>query len=362
MSRKKQYYNIENMLKTNAQYMMLLGQRSNGKSYQAKETVLKAAYENDYKFVYLRRWREDIKVKSVQAYFGDVNVSKITNKEWTGIKAWNGDLYFSRTNENGEEEKSESIGRYCALNEAERYKSWVFTSDKTYYAYIIYEEFITDKVYLQNEPTTLQQFVSTVARHKELHCMLIGNTLSRVCPYFNEWCLDGVLNQKQGTIEIYHFHVQETIIDIAVEYCTNANFENKMFFGQAAKQIVTGEWDTTDVPKLPRKQYEYECIYKVLIIYQKFAFMVELLIEPKEGGKICFVYPYKRKFDKVEDIKNKRIITNTFSDLPYINCKLDITKKAEYYIAECFRMDKVCYSDNMTGSDFKNVMKVFKFS
>ena len=107
-------------------------------------------------------------------------------------------------NEKGEEVKLAECGTYCALNEYERYKSWAFVD----YSYILYEEFITDGVYLNDEPRLLQQFVSTVARLKRITVILIGNTLSRVCPYFNEWCLEGVLKQKQGTIEVYHFHQQ----------------------------------------------------------------------------------------------------------------------------------------------------------
>lgn len=51
MPKKKKYYDISNLLKTKAQYMILLGQRANGKSYQAKLTVLKEAYENNRWFV-----------------------------------------------------------------------------------------------------------------------------------------------------------------------------------------------------------------------------------------------------------------------------------------------------------------------
>lgn len=350
MARKPKYYDISEVLKTNAQYIMLLGQRANGKSYQAKKTVLEDAYNNGTHFVYLRRWKADITAKAVQSYFEDMPISTITKGTWTGVRAWNGDIYFTRLNEDNVEVKSESIGRYCALNESERYKSWAFVN----YSYIVYEEFITDKIYLTDEPRQLQQFVSTVARHSSLTVLLIGNTLSRVCPYFNEWCLEGALKQKQGTIEIYHFHVQDSVIDIAVEYCANANAENKMFFGQTAKQIVTGEWDTVDVPKLPRKQYEYEKIYEVLLRYQKFEFVIELLIEPIHGGKICHVYPLtsKRHID--------RLITEEFSDLPNVTTKLDVNIKPEYMISECLRMDKVCFSDNLTGSDFKNVMNVFR--
>lgn len=347
---KKQYYDITNVLKTKAQYIILLGQRANGKSYQAKKTVLENAYNNKRKFVYLRRYKADIKTKAVETYFADMPISKITNGEYSGITAWNGDIYFTSVNEKGETVKGEIIGKYCALNEYERYKSWAFVD----YDYILYEEFITDNIYLTDEPRQLQQFVSTVARHNSMTVLLIGNTLSRVCPYFSEWCLEGVLKQKIGTIEIYHHHLEDSVVDIAVEYCANSNFENKMFFGQSAKQIVAGEWDTTDVAKLPRKQSEYECVYEVLVEYQKFQFVIELLVEPINGGVICFIYPF------TGTRKIHRKITNTFSDNPMVSARLDITRRPEYLINECFRLGKICYSDNLTGSDFKHVNDVFR--
>lgn len=347
------FYDISNMLKTNAQYMMLLGQRANGKSYQVKETVLKEAYLG-IPFVYLRRWQADIKQLFVESYFSDMPIKRITHGAWEGVKAWNGGLYFYKKSEKGDILKSDIIGRYCALNEYERYKSNVFHAKN-----IIYEEFITDKVYLNEEPRLLQHFVSTVARLDEVRVFLVGNTLSRVCPYFSEWCLDGVLNQKQGTIEVYHHHFtleggDESVVDIAVEYCATANVHNKMFFGQSAKQIVSGEWDTMDMPKLPKPREWYEKVYEVLVEYQKFKFVIELLIEPFEGGKICFVYPHTK------NRKVLRKITNQFSDNPFVSAKLDIRKRPEALINECFRLGKVCYSDNLTGSDFKHVNDTFR--
>lgn len=351
MARKKiNYYDISNMLKTQAQYMILLGQRANGKSYQAKKTVLEDAYENGTRFVYLRRWQADIKAKAVQNYFGDIPIKKITNGEYTGIVAWNNSIYFTTEDEKGETVKAKEIGYYCALNEYERYKSWVFKD----ISYILYEEFITDSIYLNDEPRLLQQFVSTVARNNRITVLLIGNTLSRVCPYFVEWCLDGVLKQKQGTIEIYHYHVDDGVIDIAVEYCANANAENTMFFGQTAKQIVTGEWDTKDVAKLPRKKEEYEKVYEVLVEYQKFKFVIELLIEPIKGGIICYVYPM------TSNRKIMRVITDEFSDSPFVSSKLDITKRPEQLISKCISLGKICYSDNLTGADFNNVLAHFR--
>ena len=344
------YYDISEMLKTNAEYMMLLGQRSNGKSYQVKKTVLEDFYFNETKFIYLRRWKADIKQKEVSTYFDDIPIAKYTNREYNSVRAMNGFIYLCKIEDGLIVEKRE-MGRYCALNEYERYKSQVFMNYKN----IVYEEFITDSIYLNDEPILLQQFVSTVARLDKIRVFLIGNTLTRVCPYFHEWCLENVLKQKQGTIEIYKYHMEDNVeVKIAVEYCANTNNKNTMFFGQAAKQIVTGEWDVKEVPKLPRQLYEYEKIYEVMVVYQAFKFVLELLIEPKEGGVIIFVYPY------TSNRKIQRIITDEFSDKPYISSKLDIDKKPELLMLKALRMDKVCYSDNLTGSDFSKVIEKLK--
>ena len=343
--RKGKYYNISNLLSTEANYMMLLGERANGKSYQVKKTVLEAAYSQHRWFVYLRRYQADIRTKAVSAYFEDMPIRDITNGEYTGVMAYNGEIYFTTRDEDGDVKKGLRIGRYCDLNDLERYKSWAFPD----FDYIVYEEFITDSIYLNDEPIMLQQFVSTVARHRKITVFLIGNTLSRVCPYFGEWALDGVLKQKIGTIEIYHFHVDDTVIDIAVEYCANANFENKMFFGHTAKQIVSGEWETKDMPKLPRKQFEYEKVYEVLVEYQSFKFCLNLLCEPQDGGLIVFIHPFSGT-RKIE-----RIIRQDISDNPLISGALDPSRIPEARIIQCAKFKKIAYSDNLTGADFTHI-------
>ena len=348
---KKQYYSIDNILKTNSQYNILLGMRSNGKSYQAKKTVLENAFKNHRHFVYLRRWDADIKENSVTSYFNDMPILEITAGQYAGVLAYHGDIFFYNVDDNNKIQRGEKIGRYCSLSKYERYKSQVFEN----YDYILYEEFITDGLYLDDEPRQLQQFVSTVFRNNEGKVLMIGNTLTRVCPYFKEFALKGVLKQQPGTIEIYHYHVGESTINLAVEYCKAMNYKNTMFFGQAAKQILSGEWDTTDMPKLPDKQENFELVYKMLVEYQDFKFCLNLLVD-KNGGKIVFIHPQTTttKFD--------RVLTDRFSTNPLISTRLNLKRKAEQYISECFRLNKVCYSDNLTGSDFTHVNEHFKIA
>lgn len=348
---KIKYYDIKPILEKNAVWNILYGQRANGKSYATKKLVLENAYKNHRKFIYLRRWQMDIKQDAVTAYFSDMPILEITKGAYCGVIAYHGYIYFYNLDDDGNIIRGETIGRYCALNEAERYKSQTFID----YDYIIYEEFITNQLYLDDEPMKLQQFASTVFRHNQGKIILIGNTLSRVCPYWKEWVLDGVLKQKPGTIDIYNFHVKDTIIRIAVEYCETTNYENKMFFGQTAKQILSGEWETEDVNKLPGKQSDYDWVYSMKVVYQDFKFMMNLLISV-DGGKLVYIYPLTHDKDV------QRVLSDEFSDNPLVSAKLDLNKRAEKLIAECFRLNKVCYSDNLTGSDFKNVNDHFNIA
>lgn len=352
MAKKKQYYSIKNMLATSAQYMLLLGQRANGKSFQAKKTVLENAFKMHRHFVYLRRWDMDLKQDYVTDYFGDMPILEITNGQYAGVMAYHGYIYFYNLDDNEKIQRGECIGRYCALNLNERYKSQVFED----YDYILFEEFITDQLYLDEEPRKLMQFTSTVFRHNKGTCIMVGNTLSRVCPYFSEWCLTGTLKQKPGTIEVYHHHVGDDIVDVAVEYCANINYQNTMFFGQAAKQIISGEWDTKDVNKLPGKQEDFEEVYKILVEYQEFKFVMSLLVD-QDGGKLVFVYPKTTSNTNI-----LRVLTDRFDKSPFVSARLDLNRKPEKYIADAFRLNKVCYSDNLTGADFTHVNDHFKIA
>lgn len=351
MSRKKQYYNIKPLLQHNANYYILLGMRSNGKSYQVKLTALENAYKTGGQFVYLRRFKEDIKGYYVESYFSDMPVDKITNNKYDRVIAFQGFLYFASENDKGEIIKGARIGRYCALSEAYRYKSNAFVN----YDFIIYEEFITDELYLANEPDKLQQFVSTVARDKNIKVLLIGNTISRVCPYFGEWALTGTLRQRPGTIELYHMKDDsgnDTAI-IAVENCTVIENESKMFFGKATKQILSGEWDVKQSPRLPKPLKEYDILYEMQLIYQLFIFKIVLVMD-KDGSIYTFIYPAKEKKD------NTRTLSTDFSTYQQQTADFNRKSRMELKIIECFKTGKVCYSDNLTAADFEQVRQQFK--
>lgn len=362
MAEKKVYYDMSALVAMDSQYLIPLGQRANGKSYQAKKYAIEDAWNYGLKMVYLRRYDRHIKEKAVTYYFADMGpmIRKLTGGKRYAVVAKQGDLYLQGDDERGRPKLFEHIGRYCALNLDTMYKSQVFTSEEVKYKWIIYEEFIpgTTEVYLNKEPTRLQQFVSTVTRHDMCKVVLIGNTLSRVSPYFHEWCLENVVNMQPGTLDLYTMHNEDgTITNIAVEMCNSTGYKSAMFFGKAAKQIKKGQWDVDEYPKLPRSKAWYNSAYKVLVIYHDFKFVMELLTDSMTGTCIVYIYRYEGKRTKIsrwltlvtdENIRHTRILLKEI--------------RPEAMILDCFKLGKVFYSDNLVGTDFNRSIKEFGYN
>lgn len=349
----RQYYDLSNILKCGCNWMLLYGMRSNGKSYAVKERALKKAWNDHEPFVYLRRWGEDIKQKQL-TYFDDMPVYEYTNGNYMCMTPYQGYWYWGNALESGKIEKSaKPIGRYCALAEAERYKSQVFNAER-----IIYEEFLTNKIYLGSrerpEPRLLMQFVSTVARDRDIEVYLIGNTISRVCPYIDEWGLKGMMVQKPGTIDIYHLRGENGIVDFAVENCEVVATKSKMFFGLSSKQIVSGEWEVDEMPKLLKPYDYFDMMYEVCITAGEFKYVIQLMFDPSNDGLFVYIYPLTK------NRKILRIITDEFSTDPMTSKSFRNDIKPEVLMAQCFRRGKVCYSDNLTGTDFRQVLKMYE--
>ena len=343
--KKRNYWNRKALFDTGGDYLIVYGQNCSGKSYQAKEEAIARALKGE-RFFHLRRWGNDINQNSATLYFDDMPVNKLTDGKWDAIEAWQGLYYFSRTDEEGHKEKSEQIGAYGSLNAWQKYKSVAWVN----YTYIIYEEFITDGIYLDQEPLLLQRFVTAVFRDHKGTVLMIGNTISRVIPY-TEW-IPNLAKQKQGTIELYHMKDaagENQEILIAVEYGGVIKGSGSMFFGQASKSIMAGEWSVTDQPKLPKERLFYEVVYELVLEYQTFAFVLQLLVDPENGAKLLYVYP------RTTNREIERVITDKFSD-DIMHTRYFKENKPELYMQDAIHNERVVYSDNLTASDFLSVI------
>ena len=348
---KQKYYSLNNLLKTESQYKMLLGERSNGKSYAVKEYILNEAYKNNNQFAYIRRWKEDIKSISVESYFADMNIEKITNGEYNYITVYRGNIYFSN-NIDGVITKGKIIGFTFCLTGETHYKSLAYPNVIN----AVFEEFITKSGYLPNEVKTLESLISTIFRRRTGNIFLIGNTLSRLCPYFSEWQLTHVPKQKQGTIDIYNHYTDQldekgkpVIVSIAVEYCANNSNNTKLFFGNS-KMTVSGEWETEEYPHLENRYNSYKKYYELLYEYKTFSFVITLLSDENKNP-FLYVYPYTKERKITRKVSDKFTIEKmTTKSLSYLT-------KYDKLVKDLIIGKKIVFSDNRTGTEFYQSMK-----
>ena len=96
---KQKFYRLENLNDTiDADYRILLGERSNGKSYAVKERAIRNAWndeKNNSKFMVLRRWGMELKASSIEQYFVDAPITAITNNECNTVKCTGGKIFLA---------------------------------------------------------------------------------------------------------------------------------------------------------------------------------------------------------------------------------------------------------------------------
>lgn len=139
MSNIKQiHYDITNILKTNANYYLIYGEKSNGKSYQVKHLAIDNYLKNGMRFILLRRWREDISTLWCEQYFNDVDIKKLTNGKYNIIVVYRKTLYFANVNEDGKTVRGEKIGYVMSLSTEQHFSGASFLDVD----FIIFEEFM----------------------------------------------------------------------------------------------------------------------------------------------------------------------------------------------------------------------------
>lgn len=110
MSRIQIHYNLDNIDKQNANFNLIYGEKSNGKSYQVKHKKAIDPYiENHERFILMRRWADDLTSGWIEKYFSDVDIQKKTNKKYNCITMYRRELYFSILDENYKIKRGEKI-------------------------------------------------------------------------------------------------------------------------------------------------------------------------------------------------------------------------------------------------------------
>ena len=357
MKREIKHYNIDKIDSYNADINIIYGERSSGKSYQAKHKKGVIKYlETGKRFILLRRFREEITSTAIEQYFQDVDVDRLTNGKYDCIVNYRKHIYLAKYDiEKMRAVRGEKIGYAMALSTEQNFAGGSFLDVED----IIFEEFMTRSRYLNNEPTKLMNLYATVDRKRgTTKLWLLGNSISRVCPYIYEWDLHEIISkQKQGTIEIKEIESSfGDSVKLAIEYCETTGVSSHTI-GWSKEMMSEGSWQSSPQPHLPKSYKSYHVVYRFIFQYQSFRFISELLQDKEEKDKVCwFIYPMSDK----ETIKENQLVISDKVDInPYwqrdiynITIKNDNLKN----ILSTFREDIIFYANDLVGTDFKQVI------
>lgn len=357
MKREIKHYNIDKISSYNADINIIYGERSNGKSYQVKHKKGVIKYlETNKRFILLRRFREEITNEKIEKYFEDVDVEKLTKGKYNCISVYRKQIYLSNfSSETFKITKGEKIGYAVALSTEQNYAGGSFLDVED----IIFEEFMTRSRYLTNEPTKLMNFYATVDRKRgTTKLWLVGNTISRVCPYIYEWDLHSIISkQKQGSIETKEIEATEDDkVKLAIEFCESTGVSSHTI-GWNKDMMNDGSWQSSPQPHLPKSYNCYRVVFRFIFQYQNFRFISELLQDKDEKNNICwFIYPMN---EKSEIKKNQLVISDKINIDPYWQrdiYNITINNDNLKNILSTFREDRIFYSSDLCGTDFKQVI------
>ena len=351
-------------------YYILLGQRANGKSYQVKyKCIWEACYECDYEIfmstgkkihkrrfmlAYTRRYDTDITRGKVEAYFADMDIREITDGEYSLISVYNGDIYFANLDEHGDVVRGKLIGHAFAVNKATSYKSQAYPEIGN----IIFEEFLSREREIVDEPKLFESIVSTIKRRDKVSVYLIANTETRLSSYFEKWGIEEVLNLDQGEKKIYVAPTghctetgQEEVILYACEYCQNVAAATAT--SATNKMVTDGVYDTDVYPHLPGDISDYRERYSIYYEYGgRFKFVIRLLVT-ETGEPFLFIHSanYKPK-------TTKRVVTTDFTFDKYATEFLTTLTKFDDLVIDLIQKGKVCYGDDLDGTEFNDIRKI----
>lgn len=356
MKKKKNYYNMDNLDSKNALFNILYGERSNGKSFQVKmKKAIKHYLETGKRFIYMRRFKEEVTTYLVSQYFADIDIGELTEGKYNTVEIWRKTIYFAKYDPDTlKTTRGEKIGYVVCLNTEQNYAGGSYLDVDN----IIFEEFMSRGLYLQSEVDKLANFWCTVDRKRgHVKVWLIGNTLSRANPYLVEWdLLRDVVKQKQGTIIEKEIPINDEIsIKLAIEYCENSG-DTSYVFGKHAKMLNEGEWQSDPQPHLSKSICEYRKLFRCCFVYKSFQFLGEVVQDPETGTKHWFIYPrtkIRRNPEKILVLSDVvRPLKNWQSDIYH----LKTNNKRLLNFADLFTWDNIFYSDDLTGTEFKEVI------
>lgn len=354
------FYSLDAILKKNADYNIVFGERSNGKTYAALKYCIEQFYKTGGEFAYIRRWKEDIIGKRAANIFAalesDGAIADATDGEFTRVKYYNGVFYLANFDETTQKLVSDNkpCGYTFALSDSEHNKSVSYPNVTT----IVFDEFLTRRYYLVDEFVTFMNVLSTIIRQRDnVKIFMLGNTVNKYCPYFAEMGLRHAKDMAQGTIDVYKYG--NSGLTVAVEYAGStgkkAKKSNKYFaFDNKNLEMITqGKWELALYPHLPERYKRSQVLFTYFIEFQGDVLQCEIV--QTDTGMFTYVHekttPIKEP-DKDVIFSDRHMVGNNYYRR-LLHPRDELSKRIGMFYAT----EKVFFQNNDCGEIVRNYIR-----
>lgn len=354
----KKFYSSDKIRKENAQYNIIFGERSNGKTYDALHHGIEEYAKTGKQTAYIRRWSEDFKNKRAVTlcdglvYNGEI--MRLTEGKWSNVYYYSGRWYLCKYDEDNIRITDPKPFMYAfALTSSEHDKSTSYPDVTT----IIYDEFLTRDGYLPDEFVTFMNVISTIIRFRtDVKIFMLGNTVNQYCPYFREMGIEEIKDMKQGTIRVYNYG--DSGLKVAVEYCSSMKSEkdNNMYFAfdnPKLNMITSGVWELDLYPHCPVKYKPKDILLTYFIKFSNEVLQCEII----QVDDMLFTFIHRKTSD-LQERPTDIIYSQDYNPKP-----LRFRSLLRGYNSTCLKIkrffddDMVYYQDNMVGETVRNYLQ-----
>lgn len=345
-------YNPSEILRIKAHINMVIGERSNGKTYAILELILDDYLKNGKQGMLIRRYAEDFKVgRGEQMFDGLIANNKLKNTIWDGVTYKASKFFLYRWDEELDKKVLDDKP-FCyawGLSEVEHNKSTSYSNVH----YCLFDEFLSRNLIPLNDETSIfANTISTLSRFTDnVVYFLCANTVNKTSDYFKVFGIN-IRELKQGQIYIY---TNDEGGKLAVEYVEHKKNSKKLsdkymslFDNKKTKMITQGSWEMNSYPRLPFELNPKDIVRTFYILWETEFIKAYYINRPN----ISFIY-FQTTNEAIDD--DKELIFSQYLD-PRNNWRQNLLTCDYKQITNLIKNNKMYYDNDETGEDVRNYL------
>lgn len=356
------YYDRTAIDKTGANWRLIIGQRSNGKSYSVCKTIVENYINEGKRAVYVRRYAEEIMPKNIQTLFNPhlSLIEELSGGEWNWIFYRANCFYLCYMDEAGKilnrDETPFCITR--ALNTWETTKG----ADVGEISIICFDEFLTRQSYLRDEFICLMNLCSSVIRDRKdciIYCL--ANSVNKYAPYWQEFGIEEIEKMKQGEIRVYTY--PKSNMKLAIEYCATASATKEVndnffaFENAQLEMLKNGSWEMANYQRAPYKIFDDDVKYRFYLYFSGQMLCGEI-VKPRIKAKNndLFIFFHRQTKDIEVGAKTVMYTTEFSTSICHVRYLKDCPTEIHKLIRDLIMKNHMCFADNEVGEIVRNFL------